>query len=246
LLQSSLFSGFLFFTCQTAKPNSPMPITLYGTTAQALIFDMDGTMIDNMMAHHRAWQRKLSSLGLDMDLEEVREKIHGVNEEILLRLFGDRFDEAERRYHAQDKEAEYRRVFESDLALIDGLPSFLEAAKATGIPMGIGTAAPKENVDFVLDKLELRDWFSTVKHAGDVTKGKPDPEIYQLVADGLGLPVTDCIIFEDSPTGAAAAHNAGSPVVVVTTTHEPKEFAHLPNVVQFIKDFQELEYRFEA
>jgi len=221
-----------------------MPIQLYNTTAQALIFDMDGTMVDNMMAHHRAWQRKLRSLGLEMSLEEVREKIHGVNEEILLRLFGDRFDDAERRYHAQDKEAEYRRVFESELQLLDGLPKLLEDSRKASIPMGIGTAAPKENVDFVLDKLELREWFGTVKHAGDVTKGKPDPEIYQLVADGLGLPVQECVIFEDSPTGAEAAHNAGSPVVVITTTHEPEEFAHLPNVLQFIGDFRDLQYQF--
>lgn len=221
-----------------------MPIQLYNTTAQALIFDMDGTMVDNMMAHHRAWQRKLRSLGLEMSLEEVREKIHGVNEEILLRLFGDRFDDAERRYHAQDKEAEYRRVFESELQLLDGLPKLLDDGRKAGIPMGIGTAAPKENVDFVLDKLELRDWFGTVKHAGDVTKGKPNPEIYQLVADGLGLPVQECVIFEDSPTGAEAAHNAGSPVVVITTTHEPEEFTHLPNVLQFIGDFRDLRYQF--
>ena len=79
-----------------------MPITLYQTTAQGLIFDMDGTMVDNMMAHHEAWQRKLSSLGMDMELEQVRREIHGVNEEILLRLFGDRFNDEERQYHAQD------------------------------------------------------------------------------------------------------------------------------------------------
>lgn len=219
-----------------------MPITLYNTSPQALIFDMDGTMVDNMMAHHRAWQRKLRSLGMDMGLEEVRQKIHGVNEEILLRLFGERFDNQERQYHAQDKEAEYRRVFIDELQLIDGLSDFLEEAWEAEIPMGIGTAAPKENVDFVLDNLELREWFVAVKHAGDVTKGKPDPEIYQLVAAGLGIPVENCLIFEDSPTGAEAAHNAGSPVIVVTTTHQPAEFSHLPNVLAYIENFNALEY----
>lgn len=200
-------------------------------------------MVDNMMAHHRAWQRKLRSLGMDMELEEVRRKIHGVNEEILLRLFGDRFNDEERRYHAQDKEAEYRRVFKEELQLLDGLPGFLKAARESELPMGIGTAAPKENVDFVLDNLELRDWFGAVKHAGDVMKGKPDPEIYQLVAEGLNMPVQECVIFEDSPTGAEAAYNAGSPVVVVTTTHEPSEFSHLSNVLAYIEDFSALEYQ---
>lgn len=217
-----------------------MPITLYNTTVQALIFDMDGTMVDNMMAHHRAWQRKLRSLGLEMTLEEVREKIHGVNEEILLRLFGDSLDAEQRRYHAQDKEAEYRRGFKEGLQLIAGLPSFLDRLRDQGIPMGIGTAAPAENVDFVLDELGLRPYFSAVKHAGDVTKGKPDPEIFQLVAQALGVPIGDCLIFEDSPTGAEAAHRAGCPVIVMTTTHAPEEFAHLPNVLRFLSDFTEL------
>ena len=199
-------------------------------------------MIDNMMAHHRAWQRKLANLGLEMDLEEVRQKIHGVNEEILLRLFGDRFTDEERSFHANDKEAEYRRVFKDELKLIEGLPEFLATVRDAKIPMGIGTAAPVENVDFVLDHLQLREWFGTVKHAGDVTKGKPDPEIYQLVSQGLGIPIGKCFVFEDSPTGAEAAHNAGCPVIVVTTTHQPGEFAHLPNVLAFIKDFREVEY----
>lgn len=82
---------------------------------RAFIFDMDGTMVDNMMVHHRAWQRKLAALGLDLTLEEVRQSIHGINEEILGRLFGDRFSPEERHRIAWEKEAEYRDIFLSEL-----------------------------------------------------------------------------------------------------------------------------------
>ena len=201
---------------------------------------MDGTMVDNMMTHHRAWQRKLASLGLEMPLEEVREKVHGVNTEILERLFGDRFTPEERLRISEEKEAEYRRIFREELRLVSGLPEFLDELKAAGIPMAVGTAAPPENVDFVMDELSIRHYFKGVFHAGSVSKGKPDPEIFEKAAESMGLQAKDCIVFEDSPTGAEAARRAGSPTVILTTTHEESEFQGFPNVKKFIPDFSEV------
>ena len=207
---------------------------------KGVIFDLVGTMVDNMMVHHLAWQRKLKELGLKLTLEQVREQIHGVNEEILRRLFGERFTDAQRSQYANEKEEEYRRIYKSELKLIDGLPDFLVELKKNHIAMAIGSAAPAENVDFVLDNLNLRHYFSTVLHAGDVLKGKPDPEIYLRAAAGLKLKPADCLVFEDSPTGAEAAYRAGIPLIIITTTHSKAEFSKIPNVVKFIKDFNGL------
>lgn len=207
---------------------------------KGLIFDMDGTMIDNMMIHHRAWQRKLASLGVIMTLEEVKDSIHGVNVEILKRLFGDRFTDAERLRISSEKEAEYRQIYEPDIKLIDGLQAFLEEAKAANIPMAIGTAAPAENAFWAMEKLGLEQYFSVVVHAGDVRKGKPDPEVFQKAADGLGLSLKDCLVFEDSITGAKAAQNGGCPAIIVTTTHAKAEFSEFPHILQFITDFKNI------
>lgn len=206
-------------------------------TCKALIFDMDGTMINNMMVHHRAWQRKLKSLGLDLTIEEVMRDIHGVNDEIIKRLFGDRFTDAEVKKIAWEKEAEYRDIYAEDVVLVPGLEHFLKEGKALGIPMGIGTAAPRENVDFIMDALNLHNYFSVVVHANHVKKGKPNPEVFEKVANGLDIALHDCVIFEDSPTGAKAAQNGDSQSIIFTSTHNKEDFEGIGAIAAFLPDF---------
>lgn len=201
---------------------------------------MDGTMVDNMMVHHKAWQRKLAALGLDLTLEEVRQSIHGINEEILERLFGDRFSPEERRRIAWEKEAEYRDIFLPELKLVSGLEALLQSAHQANIRMGIGTAAPAENVQFVLEHLHLRPLFGSVIDASQVTKGKPDPEVFLKVAEELGVEPGHCIVFEDSPTGAEAARRAGMQAVIISTTHLEEEFSHFEHVMVVIPDFTKI------
>ena len=204
------------------------------------IFDMDGTLVDNMMIHHKAWQIKLKELGLNLSLEEVRQTIHGKNEEILSRLFGEKYTTEQRRQFANEKEANYREVSKQDLYAIKGLYFFLNEAYNKNIPMGIGTAAPSENVSHGLEILALDKYFKTVVDANQVEKGKPDPEVFLRVSHRINVTIERCLVFEDSPVGVATALNAGCNAVVITTTHQPEEFAHFPNVKKFIKDYSEI------
>lgn len=208
---------------------------------KGIIFDMDGTMVDNMMVHHRAWQKKLAELGLDMSIEEIKEKVHGINEEILERLFGDRFTPAERKQISWEKEAAYREIFLPNLQLVPGLPDFLEELKAAKIPMAVGTAAPPENVDFVLDNLQLQHYFKGIFHAKNVSKGKPDPEIFEKAAASMNLLPSDCLIFEDSVTGAETAKRANARSIIVTTSHTEDEFRHFDNIIRFIDNYVGIE-----
>ena len=207
---------------------------------KGIIFDLDGTMVDNMNTHHRAWQRKLASLGLDWDLDTVKREVHGVNEEIIERIFGDRFSPEERRRISAEKEQEYRTIFRTSLKLVAGLPGLLEELSRTNLPMAVGTAAPVENVDFVLDNLGIRHYFRAVLHAGHVSKGKPDPEIFRKAVDAMEVRPEDCLVFEDSPTGAETAQRLGSKTIIVTTTHREDEFRDFSNVVGFVKDYSGL------
>lgn len=204
------------------------------------IFDMDGTLVDNMMIHHKAWQIKLKEMGLDLTLEEVRQTIHGKNEEILARLFAEKYSPEERKMHADDKEARYREVSKEELKPIDGLIPFLENVLNNKISMGIGTAAPPENVEYGLNLLNLTPFFKSVVDASQVEKGKPDPEVFLRVAHRMNVTIDKCLVFEDSPVGVATALNAGCNAVVITTTHEAAEFAHFPNVKKFINNYSEI------
>ncbi|MDH3710706.1 MAG: HAD family phosphatase [Cyclobacteriaceae bacterium] len=207
---------------------------------KGVIFDMDGTMVDNMMVHHRAWQRKLASLGFNMTIKEVMNEIHGVNEEIIERIFGDRFTPEQRRRIAWEKEQEYRDIYVHELQPIPGLMSFLNTLQDESIPLAIATAAPPENVDLVLDNLNIRDRFESIVHSGNVTNGKPHPEVYRKSALNLQVPVQECLVIEDSVIGAQTALNAGSPAIIITTTHSAEEFNHFPHIIRFIDDYQDL------
>ncbi len=206
---------------------------------KAVIFDLDGTLVDNMMVHHLAWQLFLNELGLTYTLEEVQASIHGINSEILERLFPNKYSPEELKELSDKKELTYRESFKNERKLLPGAMDFLELLKESSIPFGIGTAAPVENVDFILDGLDLRSYFQAVVHSGLVERGKPNPEVFQKVANQLGVPLEDCLIFEDSPTGAKAAENGHADVVVLTTTHPESDFSTNASCVKFMPDYTE-------
>lgn len=206
----------------------------------AIIFDMDGTMVDNMMTHHRGWQKTLAAYGLHLTMEDVKATCHGKNLEIIERLFPGKYSLEERERISFEKESGYREIFLSELKLLPGLAELLETAKAANIPMGIGTAAPAANVDFVLDHLNIRHYFQSVIHAEDVEKGKPDPEVFFKVADQLGVAYADCLVFEDSPTGARTALNAGMKAIILTTTHSAAEFEGIASVLRCLPDYTDI------
>ena len=191
---------------------------------RAFIFDLNGTMIDDMNFHIRAWHDILNQLGAELTLEQVKLECYGKNEELLERIFPGRFSEDEMQLMIARKEAGYREVFRPYLQLIDGLDVFLRQAHSNNILMGIGSAALPENINYVLDGLSIRNYFKAIVSATDVRISKPDPETFLLCAEKLGVQPEDCIVFEDAPKGVEAASLAGMSCVVLTTMHPEDDF----------------------
>lgn len=206
---------------------------------RAFIFDLNGTMINDMEFHTRAWMHLMNhDLGGNFTWEEVKAQMYGKNPEVLVRMFGaDRFTADEMTELSFEKERRYQQEYLPQLALLPGLAGLLERAQNAGILMAIGSAAIPFNIDFVLDNLNIRHCFKAIVSADDVTISKPHPETYLRVAELLQVPPTDCLVFEDVPKGAEAALNAGMPTVILTTTHQQHEFENLPNVIHFANDF---------
>ncbi|HEY4325296.1 MAG TPA: HAD family phosphatase [Mucilaginibacter sp.] len=207
---------------------------------KAFIFDLNGTMINDMPYHTKAWQNLLNNdLGGDFTWDEVKPQMYGKNPEVLVRIFGpNRFTMDEMNRLSFEKERRYQEEYLPHLELLPGLHEFLENAYQKGIVMAIGSAAIPFNIDFVLDNLNIRKYFKVIVSADDVELSKPHPETFLKAAKLLGVSPGDCLVFEDVPKGAEAAANAGMQTIVITTTHEPDEFKHLPNVIHFAKDFK--------
>ena len=206
---------------------------------QALIFDMNGTMINDMEYHTKAWQRIFNEeLGGNFSWNEVKAHMYGKNAEVLERVFGpDKFTDTEKEDLSFAKEKRYQQEYLPQLALLPGLAEFLEQAYQLQIPMAIASAAIPFNIDFVLDNLSIRHYFKAIVSVDDVLLSKPHPETFLKAAQLMNIDPVNCMVFEDVPKGAEAALNAGMPAVILTTTHQKEEFSHLENILHFSDDF---------
>jgi beta-phosphoglucomutase len=207
--------------------------------SKAFVFDMNGTMIDDMQFHADVWHDLLTNdLKADLTPEQTKSHMYGKNEELFERVFEKgRFTDEEIKNISLEKEKRYQQLYRPNLKLINGLDEFLEKAKQNKIAMAIGTAASPFNVNFVLDNLPVKKYFDVVVTADDVPTSKPNPAVFTKCADALQVTYKDCIVFEDSPKGIEAALNAGMKAVVILSYHEQHEFDHLDNIVLFVKDY---------
>jgi beta-phosphoglucomutase len=207
------------------------------TRKLGIIFDMDGVIVDNDIYHFNAWGELCKNYGLDVDKAEVKTWFGNTNPMILKRLFGDDIDQDTIVRMGSEKEALYRDMYRPDIKALDGLLHLLESLYESGFTIAIATAAPTENVDFVLEHTGIRKYFHKIVDASMIKVGKPSPEIYLKTAEVLQLSVNDCLVFEDSFHGIESANRAGMKVVGVATTH-PIEA--LKNTVMNITDFTEI------
>ncbi|RYD78199.1 MAG: HAD family phosphatase [Sphingobacteriales bacterium] len=205
----------------------------------AFLFDMNGTMINDMHHHEKAWFDILNEdLKTNMTMAQVKSHMYGKNEELFERVFGKDFYTADEvAAYSLKKEQRYQKDFLPHLKWIEGLDQFLFTAREHHIKMAIGTAASPFNVDYVLDNIPVKSYFDAIITADDVPVSKPNPDVFLRCADDLGVAYENCIVFEDSPKGVEAAQRAGMKAVVIKSYHEEEEFAQLSNVLFFVDDY---------
>jgi beta-phosphoglucomutase len=183
----------------------------------ALLFDLDGVVIDSMPTHTLAWARYLEANGIDP--RDVEARMHGKRNDDLVRdLFGMDLDDAAIFEHGAAKERLFRELMGATLEakLVPGIREFLAEASEMA-PLAVGTNAEPANVDFILSGAGIRKFFRAVVDGSQVARAKPAPDVYLRGAELLGVPPGDCIVFEDSPVGIQAARAAGMRVVGLLT-----------------------------
>jgi HAD superfamily hydrolase (TIGR01509 family) len=207
---------------------------------KAFVFDLNGTMVNDMPYHIKAWHHQITQLGGDLTLEQMKHQCYGKNDELLERVFPGKYSLAERIKIGNEKEAVYRIEFKPFLQLIDGLADFLRLAHQENIKMAIGSAAITDNINFVIQNMQIEHYFDAIISANDVEKSKPHPETFLKCASALGIDPAYCLVFEDTPKGVECALNAGMQAVVILGEHEASEFEQYENVIHFVKDYQGL------
>ena len=206
-----------------------------------LIFDMDGVLVDSNPFHKQAWQSFSTQLGCAITEEVLEKSVYGkTNRDALTFLLNRELSAQETQQFADEKEALYRELFKPHLQPVTGLNAFLDQMQHERVfeSLAIATSAPPDNVDFVLDGLSLRSYFSIIVDETMVTRGKPDPEIYLKTAERLHAKPDECWVIEDSYSGIESARQAGMRVIGITTTHSAEELS--PRVHCVISDFNEL------
>lgn len=202
----------------------------------AIIWDMDGVLVDSGDLHYEAWREVAAEMDIDFT-RELFDRYFGMsNADVLHELFGGDIDpDFVDRVGWQQDDA-YRRLAADLVQPIPGAFELVRACGAAGWQQAVATSAPGETLDLILDKFDLRHHFAVTANADEVARAKPDPALFILAAERLGVPRERCVVIEDSLNGVRAARAAGIACLAVTTTHDGDALDGADRVVESLYD----------
>lgn len=193
----------------------------------ALLWDVDGTLVDTAELHFQAWCALAKEIGKPFTRADFAGTFGWRNPEIIPKLFGTHYTSTEVQQMGDRKEDLYRAEAEKGVFLLPGVPAILAAASEAGAKQAIGSSAPRRNIELILRITQTAPHFSAIVSMEDTTRGKPDPEVFLLAASKLGVAPERCIVFEDAPVGIQAAKAGGMRAIGVTFVgHHPAEKLH--------------------
>ena len=188
---------------------------------KAVLWDMDGVLVDTFDTHFRAWSRIFAELDHPFTLDDFRRTFGMNNRTILKTLLGVYLPEAEFQAVSDRKEVYFRESVRGITRFLPGVTDWLARFHSFGLPQAVASSAPQENITALLDELDAHQWFSAVV-SGAKLSGKPDPVVFLLAARQLGVEPADCLVIEDAVPGVEAAKRGGMRCVAVLTTNPPE------------------------
>jgi beta-phosphoglucomutase family hydrolase len=203
----------------------------------AVIFDMDGVLLDSGPPHFRSWQLLARENGLEMTETLFWESFGKTNDQILPLLFKRSLKAEESKRFSDRKEELYREIIRGKVQPLPGLKKLIEDLAKPGMKLAVGSSGPRLNVELVIEELGLGEYISSYTCAEDVTRGKPDPEVFIKAAKKLGIPPERCLVVEDSVHGIEAAMRAGMKCIAITTTNHREVLSGAQKVID---SFEEL------
>jgi beta-phosphoglucomutase len=229
--------GFVLVTVQSSTHTN----TLISFRPRAVVFDLDGTLVDNMAMHARAFVAFAARYGLPELTLDLRRRIDGKrNSEIFPILFERAMTPEEVLRYEEEKEGAYRAMSAGQLAPMPGALTLLDLLAARGIPVAVATSAPQKNVEHTMRETGLTERVAVVARGDEVPHGKPFPDVFLKAAEKLGVVPEQCLAFEDAPVGVDAVRRAGMHCVALTTSFTAAQFAeHEPPPHATVSDYEE-------
>lgn len=208
---------------------------------RGLLFDMDGVLVNNLEIHRAAFAEFFRRYGVNRTFEELNRHFGRGNDDIMGDLMpADIVERVGIRELGYQKEAIYRELYAPIIEPQPGLLRFLEEVAANNLRCAVGSSGYRVNVDFVLDKCDIVNYFDAIVAGDEVTRCKPDPEIYLTAAKKLNLDASECVVFEDAEAGIEAAKRAGMKVVALATTFD-REFLSRTDADIIVDDFRNVD-----
>lgn len=205
--------------------------------SRAVIFDMDGVLVDTARPHHESWVAVGRERGVEITWEQFHDTFGQPNHQIIPRLFGPGLSADEIREIDERKEAAFRDIFRHCVRPLPGVVGLIESLHAEGWRLAVGSSAPPENIDLVLEALGVAGYFGAVVCAKDVERGKPAPDVFLKAAQAVGVEPARCLVIEDAPAGIQAAHAAGMKCLALTTSHPGTALSQADRVVASLEGF---------
>jgi beta-phosphoglucomutase len=205
-------------------------------TRTAVIFDVDGVLIDSYEAHFQSWLKMFGEHGASFTEQEFRKTFGRTSHDIIAALYGAELSDADIRAWDDRKEALYREIIRESFPAIDGATQLVDALDDAEFRLAVGSSGPMENIALTLECLGRAELFDAVVTRVDVTRGKPDPQVFQIAAERLDTPPAECVVVEDAPAGIEAANRAGMASVALTGTATREELAHARLVVDSLRE----------
>jgi beta-phosphoglucomutase family hydrolase len=203
---------------------------------RAVIFDMDGVLIDSAQAHKESWRILGKDLGVDVTDEMFAAQFGRASRDIIRCLFGHHLsDETVARYDRRKEEA-FRNIVRGRMPFMPGARELVRDLHHAGFALAVGSSGPPENVELCIEEMGLAHCFNAVVNGMDVTYGKPHPQTFLLAAERLGLQPDLCLVVEDAPAGIEAATRAGMKSVALTGTHPASAFPKADLVVDALTE----------
>jgi len=189
---------------------------------KGVIFDMDGTIVDSLPYHYRAWETFFEENKVENFSEKLKDYKGGGTLDLMTAVYGDKYSRKELKIMTDDKEIIFREIYKNNVLPIKGFMEIFELIKSKKILVGIASNAIRKNVKMILSELKIYEKFDSIICGDEVEKGKPDPEMFNETVNRFKLKKDECLIFEDSVEGVTAAVNSNVDVIGITSSSSDK------------------------